>query len=165
MVSLVNNRKVTKTLLKYQIPSTCHCIIPCLVLMKTFWQIASGGKGIHFSLEFESGYSPQWWRGHGTKYPRLRNRMLASHFILTQEIEGEEGGKEERRETETEKAQECRKYSWVRKPQHPSPVRDCPEQCPTTKGWKTMSSPEDQLFKYMKLWGTFLVQTTTATHP
>ena len=63
-----------------------------------------------------------------------RNRMLTSPFILTQEIEGEEGGKEKRRETETEKAQECRKYSWVRKPQHPSPVRDFPEQCHTTKG-------------------------------
>lgn len=118
MVSLVNNRKVTKTLLKYQVPSTCHCIIPCLVLMKTFWQIASGGESIHFSLEFESGYSPQWWRGHGTKQPRVQNRMLTSPFILTQEIEGEEGGNEERRETGTEKAQECRKYSWVRKPQH-----------------------------------------------
>lgn len=93
------------------------------------------GKSIHFSLEFESGYSPQWWRGHGTRQRGPRNRMLtSSHFILTQEIEGEEGGKEERRETETEKAQECRKYSWVRKPQHPSPVRDFLEQRPTTKG-------------------------------
>lgn len=35
---------------------------------------------------------------------RPRIRMLTSPFILTQEIEGEEGGEEERKETGTEKA-------------------------------------------------------------